>query len=110
MDLGGFGRFRGPPKSTLALQNESFYEGASTILKKSCFKITTSMFEQIMFLYNCGTLQHHLKITPQAVPLLDKILFGSENVPENHHALKNEVPELQKGAQSLQTRSPKHAK
>ncbi len=36
-DLDGFGRFRGPPKSTLALQNDSFYDGASTIRNKSCF-------------------------------------------------------------------------
>ena len=37
LDFGGFGRFRGPPKSTLDLQNDTFYDGASTILKKHFF-------------------------------------------------------------------------
>ncbi len=37
IDLEDFGRLWGPPKSSLAINNPSHYEGASTILKKSCF-------------------------------------------------------------------------
>ena len=64
LDLGGFGRFRGPPKSTLDLQNDTFYDGASTILKKTFFFITKSGVQKNMFFYHFWTSKN----LPKSVP------------------------------------------
>ena len=99
MDFGGFGRSRGPPKSTRTLQKYRFYLGASTILKKDfCFHDKTDIQNKHVFL-SLLDLQKPLQITLRAKVLIDLVLLCSENVPGNHHVLKSEVPGLKNGPQ-----------
>ena len=81
-DLDGFGRFRGPPKSTLALQNDSFYDGASTILNKSCFFIKKSMFKKNMFFYHFWTSKNLPKSVPGPPKAPPGTPLGSQGSPK----------------------------
>ena len=59
-----FGRFWGPPKSTLTLQKAWFYLSESSMFKKSCFFIKKQGSKKTWFFINFGGLQitqNHLK-------------------------------------------------
>ena len=68
-----FGRFWGPPKSTLTLQKACFYLGESTVFKKSWFFYKKSVFQKNIIFDEFWTSKNHKKSKKERG---EKLTFG----------------------------------